>query len=687
MPTGGGGTDYETTVLSDDPSFLLPMDESSGSIADVVANLPGTTSGAPTYGATGAVTGHTAIDFDAETDRFTFADHANLDIGTTFTVEPWVARDDLLPGAYATAVDKGTGSYQIGIDPNGHYFLAKAGIALAGLDRQQQRARGRFVASRRVDVHARDEPNHLFVDGVDRTASLTVNINPSFVDNANGPAGRRRTGQRRCADRRQDPGRSALYKSALSLARAQAHYAARVTGGAPPTDPATLDGAILRLDPNTGAAMAGNPNLASPDANARRIIAHGYRNPFRFTFRPTTSELWVGDVGWNTWEEIDLDRESHRRHRQPRLAVLRGRRPTVVVRQPGPPHLRRALRGAGGDRDRAVLHLQPQRDASRARRVPPRTARRSPAWRSTPSGSYPTAYNGGLFFADYTRDCIWFMPAGTGGRPNAGQVTKFIEGAANPVYLTIGPGGDLFYADYDGGTIHRVTFASGNQPPNAVASATPTSGQAPLAVQFTGSGSTDPENGPLSYAWDFDGNGTDDAFTANPTFTYTSPGTFLARLRVTDNGGLSASKTVTDQREQHAARPDDPQPVVDADVGRRRHDPVLRQGRRRGGRHARPPPGCRGRSCSTTARPARTTATRTTSRRSAASPRDRSRPPITSTRAGSSSSSPRPTAAASPGRPRSASTPRPSSCRSRRRRPGSSYRWVRRHRPPPSRGR
>ena len=52
--------------------------------------------------------------------------------------------------------------------------------------------------------------------------------------------------------------------------------------------------------------MTGNPNLASPDVNARRIIAHGFRNPFRFTFRPTTNEIWVGDVGWDTWEEINL---------------------------------------------------------------------------------------------------------------------------------------------------------------------------------------------------------------------------------------------------------------------------------------------------------------------------------------------------------------------------------------------
>ena len=29
------------------------------------------------------------------------------------------------------------------------------------------------------------------------------------------------------------------------------------------------------------------------------------RNPFRFTARPGTDELWVGDVGWTAWEEIN----------------------------------------------------------------------------------------------------------------------------------------------------------------------------------------------------------------------------------------------------------------------------------------------------------------------------------------------------------------------------------------------
>src|SRR5215217_4430138 len=56
-------------------------------------------------------------------------------------------------------------------------------------------------------------------------------------------------------------------------------------------DPVTLDGTILRIDP-------ANPSN-------RRIIAYGLRNPTRFTTRPGTDELWVGDVGWNTWEEIN----------------------------------------------------------------------------------------------------------------------------------------------------------------------------------------------------------------------------------------------------------------------------------------------------------------------------------------------------------------------------------------------
>ena len=44
---------------------------------------------------------------------------------------------------------------------------------------------------------------------------------------------------------------------------------------------------------------------SNPDANAKRIVAYGLRNPFRFTIKPLSNELWIGDVGWNAWEEIN----------------------------------------------------------------------------------------------------------------------------------------------------------------------------------------------------------------------------------------------------------------------------------------------------------------------------------------------------------------------------------------------
>jgi PKD repeat protein len=91
----------------------------------------------------------------------------------------------------------------------------------------------------------------------------------------------------------------------------------------------------------------------------------------------------------------------------------------------------------------------------------------------------------------------------------------------------------------------------GNQPPNAVASGSPTSGTVPLTVNFVGSGSSDPDGTISSYAWDLDGDGAyDDSSAQNPSFTYTTAGTYTVRLQVTDNGGaqdISDPLTITAQ--------------------------------------------------------------------------------------------------------------------------------------------
>src|SRR3954470_6139721 len=73
----------------------------------------------------------------------------------------------------------------------------------------------------------------------------------------------------------------------------------------PAGEPVLLNGAVLRLDPSTGAGAPTNPLASSSDANARRLVAYGLRNPYRFALRPGTNDLWIGDVGWADWEEID----------------------------------------------------------------------------------------------------------------------------------------------------------------------------------------------------------------------------------------------------------------------------------------------------------------------------------------------------------------------------------------------
>jgi glucose/arabinose dehydrogenase len=80
-------------------------------------------------------------------------------------------------------------------------------------------------------------------------------------------------------------------------------------------DTTNVLGAILRLDVDSGTPYeipADNPfdgntecfqgtgTLACPE-----IFAWGFRNPWRFSFDRDTGELWVGDVGQNSWEEVN----------------------------------------------------------------------------------------------------------------------------------------------------------------------------------------------------------------------------------------------------------------------------------------------------------------------------------------------------------------------------------------------
>ena len=203
----------------------------------------------------------------------------------------------------------------------------------------------------------------------------------------------------------------------------------------PAEQPATLDGAILRVDPDTGAAAAGNPAIGNGDPQRRRIVAYGLRNPFRFTFRPGTGEIWSGDVGWGTDEEIN-------------------RIPDVTqVRNYGwpcyeGPSRQGAYDGLNLTRCETLYSAgtatAPYFSYKHSEKVVPGESCTTGS--SSISGLalytadvFPPAYKNALFFSDYSRNCIWVVAPGANGLPDFATRKTFLAGAAGPWVRKTGP--------------------------------------------------------------------------------------------------------------------------------------------------------------------------------------------------------------------------------------------------------
>jgi glucose/arabinose dehydrogenase len=292
-----------------------------------------------------------------------------------------------------------------------------------------------------------------------------------------------------------------------------------------PGDPESVEGAVLRVDP------------ANPAD--KRLVAYGFRNPFRFAPRPGTRELWVGNVGWQNWETIARipdstsgtplnfgwpcyegpgRQEAYATADLPICQALYADPGAVTAPYYAVQHRTPVVPGDGcGVNDSSITGLA-----------------------FYGGGRYPAGYQGALFFGDYARGCIWMMGRGANGAPDPNAVALFAGGAATPVDLLVGPEGDLFYVDIYGGTIRRIRYNA----PIADPRADRTDGAAPLTVNFNSGNSSTPIGGSLTYAWDLDGDGDyDDATTPTASRTYPA-GRYTVGLRVTDSQGASDRKTI-----------------------------------------------------------------------------------------------------------------------------------------------
>lgn len=106
----------------------------------------------------------------------------------------------------------------------------------------------------------------------------------------------------------------------------------------------------------------------------------------------------------------------------------------------------------------------------------------------------PTQYSGALFFADYVRNCIYVMFPGVDGQPDPSTRSVFASAVDSIADLQEGPGGDLWYVSRSSCMcIRRIHCDSGDGPPTALVTATPTYGPLPLDVTFSTASSFDPE--------------------------------------------------------------------------------------------------------------------------------------------------------------------------------------------------
>jgi PKD repeat protein len=320
----------------------------------------------------------------------------------------------------------------------------------------------------------------------------------------------------------------------------------------------SLSGKVLRIDPNTGYGVPGNPfyDPAKPNSNRSKVWSYGMRNPFRITLNSTNGQVYLGDVGTSAWEEVNSGKGVN--HGWPCYEGGNTTNSTV-----GTGNTVSLVNSAFGNFSRTADYCKALYNQGLGAVVAPLFSYRHPVDSTGKdlgasvtgvafySGTtYPAKYRGALFIADYAQHTIRYLTFDPNGIPTVNPFATEISPSGGAVQLLIGPDTNLYAVFLDLVTrksqVRRYRYTgSSNTPPTAVLKASPIGGSIPLTVTFDTTGTGDADGQSLSYAWDFgDGTGSGES-SANPTHVYQTVGTFEATLTVRETTTPFAEATTS----------------------------------------------------------------------------------------------------------------------------------------------